>query len=86
MLLMLLEHALQGLVFLKCGENSEASEHNPIFINKTAGRGRVKPGPGPQISVLPRTSGLSAHSALSMPPASSEDVLKTVLIVALRLH
>ena len=28
----------------------------PIFTNKTAGRERVKPGPGPQLSVLPLTS------------------------------
>ena len=41
---MLLEHALRGLVFRKCGEKSESVEHNPIFANKTAGRGRVKPG------------------------------------------
>lgn len=42
--------------FRKCGEKSEIAEHNPIFANKTADRGRVKPGSGPQISVLPRTS------------------------------
>ena len=35
---------------------SKTSEHNPIFANKTAGRGRVKPGSGRPISVLPRTS------------------------------
>lgn len=53
---MLLEHALQGRVFRKCGEKSKTSERNPIFANKTAGRGRVKPGLGLPISVLPRTS------------------------------
>ena len=54
---MLLEHALQGLVFRKCGKKSETSEHNSIFGNKTAGRGSVKPGSGRSISVFPRTSG-----------------------------
>ena len=54
--LMLLEHALQGLVFRKCGEKSKTSEHNPIFANKTAGRGCLKQGSGRPISVLPRTS------------------------------
>ena len=54
--LMLLGHALQGLVFRKCGQKSKTSERNLIFSNKTAGRERVKPGPGPQLSVLPRTS------------------------------
>lgn len=59
--LLLLEHALQGLVFRKCGEKSEISEHNPIFGNKTAGRGSVKPASGRPISVLPRTSGIAAR-------------------------
>ena len=44
--------------FRKCGEKSITSEHNPIFGNKTAGRGGVKPGSGRQISAFPRTSGI----------------------------
>lgn len=74
---MLLEHALQGLVFRKCGQKSKTSEHNPIFANKTAGRGSLKLGSGRTISVLPRTSesarrkyapnsGTSEHNALFM--------------------
>lgn len=39
-------------VFRKCGKKSETSERNPIFGNKTAGRGSVKPGSGRQISVF----------------------------------
>lgn len=56
---MLLEHVLQVLVFRKCGEKSKPSDRNAIFAIKTAGRGRVKPGSVPQISVLPRTSGIA---------------------------
>ena len=37
---------------------SETTEHNPIFGNKTAGRGSVKPVSGRLISVLSRTSGI----------------------------
>lgn len=48
-------------VFRKCGEKSETSEHNQIFGNKTAGRGSIKPGSVRPISVLPRTSGISAR-------------------------
>lgn len=48
----LLEHALQGLVFRKCGEKSETSEHNRIFANKTAGHGSAKRGSGRPISVF----------------------------------
>ena len=33
-------------LFRKCGEKSETSERNPIFGNKTAGRGRLKQGSG----------------------------------------
>lgn len=47
--------------FRKCGEKSEIAEHNPIFGNKTAGRGNAKPGSGRPISVLPRTSGIAAR-------------------------
>lgn len=43
--------------FRKCWDKSKTSEHNSIFANKTADRGRVKPGSAPQIPVLPRTSG-----------------------------
>lgn len=32
---------------------SETAEHNPIFTNKAAGRGRLKPGSGWWISVFP---------------------------------
>lgn len=32
---------------------SETTEHNPIFSNKTAGRGSVKQGSGRQILVFP---------------------------------
>ena len=52
--LMLLGHALQGLVFRKCGQKSKTSERNLIFANKTAGRERVKPGPGsPDLGFTP---------------------------------
>ena len=54
--LMMLERALQGLVFRKCGEKSKTSERSLIFANKTAGRGSLKRGSGRPISVLPRTS------------------------------
>lgn len=40
-------------VFRKCGEKSETTEHNPIFGNKTAGRGSAKPGSGRPILVFP---------------------------------
>ena len=54
---------------------SETTEHNPIFGNKTAGRGSAKPGSGRSVSVFPRTSGtarrkyaansgISKHTAL----------------------
>lgn len=36
---------------------SETSEHNPIFGNKTAGRGRVRPRLVGRSRFLPRTSG-----------------------------
>lgn len=39
-------------LFRKCGEKSETSECNPIFGNKTAGRGRLKQGPGRQTLVF----------------------------------
>lgn len=72
---MLLEHALQGLIFRKCGEKSKTSKHNLIFANKTAVRGSVKQGSGRPISVFPRTfgttrrkyavnSGIYEHTAL----------------------
>ena len=37
----------------KCGEKSETSERNPIFANKTAGRGSLKQGTGQSILVFP---------------------------------
>lgn len=40
-------------VFRKCGEKLKTAEHNPIFGNKTAGRGSTKRGSGLLISVLP---------------------------------
>lgn len=49
-------------VLWKCGKKSETSEHNPIFGNKTAGRGNAKPGSGRSISVFP---------ALPEPPVGS---------------
>ena len=49
-------NAMVGFVFRKCGEKSKTSEHNLIFVNKTAGRGSLKQGSGRLISVLPRTS------------------------------
>lgn len=55
--LFMLEFSMQSRVLRKCWEKSKNSEYNSIFANKTAGRGRVKPGSGPQISVLPRTFG-----------------------------
>lgn len=64
---------------------SETSEHNQIICNKTAGRGSLKQRSGRPILVFHRTFGFSAHSALDI-PTSSEDVLKTVLIVAFDLH
>ena len=51
--LMLLEHALRGLEYQRCGEKSETSEHSPIFSNKTAGRGCLKQGSGRPILVFP---------------------------------
>lgn len=39
-------------LFRKCGEKSETSECNPIFGNKTAGRGRLKQGSGRQVLVF----------------------------------
>ena len=45
-------NAMVGLVFRKCGEKSKTSEHNPIFANKTAGRGSLKQIPEPS-STLP---------------------------------
>lgn len=33
--------------FRKCWEKSKTSDYNSIFANKTAGRGRVKPGSAP---------------------------------------
>ena len=36
---------------------SKTSEHNPIFANKTAGRGCLKLGSGRPILVFPRTFG-----------------------------
>lgn len=42
-----------GLQLRKCGEKSITSEHNPIFCNKTAGRGSVKPVSGRRILVFP---------------------------------
>lgn len=47
--------SMQGLVFRKCGEKLKTAEHNPIFGNKTAGRGSTKQGSGRLISVLPCT-------------------------------
>lgn len=44
-------------VFRKCGKKSETSERNPIFGNKTAGRGSLKEGSGWQTSDFYRTSG-----------------------------
>ena len=52
-----LQGARRCCVFRKCGEKSKTSEHNPIFTNKTAGRGSAKPGSGRSISVFPSTSG-----------------------------
>lgn len=40
-------------VFSEVRGKSETSEHNPIFANKTAGRGRVKHGSGLPILVFP---------------------------------
>lgn len=40
-------------VFSEVRGKSETSEHNPIFGNKTAGHGSVKPGSGRPISVFP---------------------------------
>ena len=54
-------NAMVGLVFRKCGEKSKTSEHNPIFANKTAGRGSLKQRSGRVISVFPRTSGNAAR-------------------------
>ena len=51
--LMLLEHALRGLEYQRCGEKSETSEHGPIISNKTAGRGCLKQGSGRPILVFP---------------------------------
>ena len=48
-----------AVVFRKCGEKSITSEHNPIFCNKTAGRGSAKPGSGRRTSDFPRTSGIA---------------------------
>lgn len=53
--------------FPEVREKSETSEHNPIFGNKTAGRGRVRPRSGPQISVLPRTSGQTQIKGVNAP-------------------
>lgn len=53
---MSLERAMQSLVFRKCEEKSETSEHKPIFGNKTAGRVAAKLGSGRLISDFPRTS------------------------------
>lgn len=53
---LLQENMMQGLVFRKCGEKSETSEHNLIFGNKTAGRGSTKQGSGRRILDFPRTS------------------------------
>lgn len=44
-------------VFRKCGKKSETSERNPIFGNKTAGRGSLKQGSGWQTLDFYRTSG-----------------------------
>lgn len=43
--------------FRKCWDKSKTSEHNSYFDDKTAGCGRIRPRPGPQIPVLSRTSG-----------------------------
>ena len=50
-----------GLVFRKCGEKLKTAEHNPIFGNKTAGRGSTKQGSGRLVSVLPRTSEIACR-------------------------
>ena len=59
-----------AVVFRKCGEKSETAEHNPIFFNKTTGRGSVKPGSGRQFSDFPRTSGIAErkYAANSVTP------------------
>ena len=44
---------MQSRIFRKCGEKSETSERNPIFGNKTAGRGSVKPGSDRPILIFP---------------------------------
>lgn len=54
---------------------SETSERNPIFANKTAGRGRVKPGSGRPISVLPRTSGIAARKYAANSGSSEHNAL-----------
>ena len=64
-------HALQGLVFRKCGEKLKTAEHNPIFGNKTAGRGNTKPGPGRQFSVFPALPEAPAGSMRQIPEPPS---------------
>ena len=58
-------------VFRKCGEKSEIAERNPIFGNKTAGRGSAKPGSCRPISVLTRTSAIAHGSMRQIPEPTS---------------
>lgn len=50
--------------FRMCWEKSKTSEHNSIFANETAGRGRVKPGSGPPGLRLPALSDRRKMGAL----------------------
>lgn len=50
------------VLFGSAGKKSETSEHTPIFGNKTAGRGRLKRGPGRPISSFHRTSGIARRT------------------------
>lgn len=45
--------------FTEVRGKSETSEHNRIFVNKTAGRGSLKRGSGRPISIFPRTFGIA---------------------------
>lgn len=48
-------------VIRKCGEKSQTSERNPIFVNKTAGRGSHNLGCLAAIAIIPFTYVVHRH-------------------------
>lgn len=56
---LLLEPSMRSRYFGSAEKKSETSEHNLIFGNKTAGRGRLKQETGLSISDFHRTFGIA---------------------------